>query len=383
VPKRVRKTAVAPVPPVPESVARPGARPTMTDIAKRVGVSQSTVSLVLNHMSGAKLSKATRDNVLQVARELGYQSTRRASAPVPAAADARNVIVYMSDEISTSPHPAVTIDGAREAAWEHDCLVAVHTTRGDAELEQATLQSALRNPSVLGVVYATIFTRAVEPHPLLLDRRAPPTVLLNCYDAARRLSSVIPGEVGGGFVATEYLIAHGHTRIGFINGEPWMDAAKDRLRGYRQALATADLPFDAKLLRDGDWMSSSGFEQAMALLALERPPSAIFCANDLMALGALEAARQRKLAVPRDLSVLGYDDQEIARHAHPALSTVLLPNFAMGRWAVERLIEEATPGMASAEPRPRRQVKMDCPLVERDSVAPRRPLSPSGKARVY
>jgi len=343
----------------------------MTDIAKIVGVSQSTVSLVLNHIGGAKLSKATRERVIEVAAELGYQLTRRASAPVPALSHACNQIVYMTDEISTTPHPSVTINGAREAAWEHNCLVSVFTTRGDTELEQATLQAALRNPMVLGVLYATISTRGVEPPAPLLEPKGLRCVLLNCYDAQRRLSSVVPGEVGGGFAATEHLISRGHTRIGFINGEPWMDAARDRERGYRRALATADLPFDSQLVREGDWMGSTGYEHALSLLSLERPPTAIFCANDPMASGAMEAARHLGLSVPGDVSVLGYDDQELARHAHPALSTMLLPNFAMGRWAVERLIEEVVhDSEARAGEKPLlRQLKMDCPLIERDSVA--------------
>lgn len=342
----------------------------MTDIAKLVGVSQSTVSLVLNHMTGAKVSGATRDKVFAVAAELGYQLPRRkttapAAPPAPSGVR-RNLVVYLADEVATSPHPAVTIDGARSAAWEHNCLVSVHVTGGDRELEDATLEAVLGNPAVLGVVYATIFTREVEL-PARLQNPALPCVLLNCTSRPRTRSSVVPGEVGGGFAATEHLINHGHRRIGFINGEPWMDAARDRLKGYRQALATADLPFDAQLVRDGDWMSGSGFEHAMALLQLERPPTAIFCANDLMALGALEAAKQLGLAVPGQVSVLGYDDQEIARHAHPALSTVLLPNYAMGQWAVERLLEEA----ASEEPSAPRHIKMDCPLVPRDSVSSR------------
>ena len=351
-------------------------RPTMTDIAKIVGVSQSTVSLVLNHIAGAKLSKGTRQRVVEVAAQLGYQLTRRASAAVPALPHARNQIVYITDEISTTPHPSVTIDGAREAAWEHNCLLSVYTTRGDKELEQATVQAALGNPTVLGVLYATIFTRNVEPPVPLLQSSALRCVLLNCYDAQRRLSSVIPGEVGGGFAAVEHLIARGHRRIGFINGEPWMDAARDRERGYRQALATADLPFDAQLLREGDWMSSTGYEHALSLLALDRPPTAIFCANDPMASGAIEAARHLGLSVPDQLSVLGYDDQELARHAHPALSTILLPNFAMGRWAVERLLEEVAHdrGERRTGQTTTRQLKMDCPLVERDSVASVAPI---------
>lgn len=342
----------------------------MTDIAKQVGVSQSTVSLVLNHMTGAKVSNATRERVFAVAQELGYQLPRRKTmapaAPPTASGVRRNLIVYVTDELSTTSHPAVTIDGARAAAWEHNCLLSVHVTGADRELEEATLQTALTNPAVLGVVYATIFTREVEL-PTVLARRPQPLscVLLNCLQRERTLSSVVPGEVGGAYAATEHLIEHRHRRIGFINGEPWMDAARDRLKGYRQALATADLPFDPRLVRDGDWMSGSGFEQAMSMLRLERPPTALFCANDLMALGAMEAARQLGLALPDQLSVVGYDDLEIARHAHPALTTVLLPNFAMGQWAVERLIEQA----AADRPLAPRQIKLDCPLMPRDSVA--------------
>jgi len=349
-------------------MASPRARPTMTDIAKQVGVSQSTVSLVLNHMTGAKVSAATRERVFEVARELGYQLPRRrttaTAAPPSPEGTRRNLIVYLADEVATSQHPSITIDGARAAAWERNCLLATHVTGGDRELEDATLEAVLANPALVGVVVASIFTREVELPPALAARPDLPVVLLNCTSAYRTRSSVIPGEVGGAFAATDHLIAHGHRRIGFINGEPWMDAARDRLKGYRQALATADLPFDAGLVREGDWMSGTGFTHALSLLQQPRPPTALFCANDLMALGALEAARQLGLAVPQQLSIIGYDDQEQARHARPALSTVLLPNFAMGQWAVERLIDEAAQG-----PLPARHIKMDCPLVVRESVA--------------
>jgi LacI family transcriptional regulator len=354
-----------------QSVDAPRLRPTMTDIAKLAGVSQSTVSLVLNHMTGAKVAAATRQRVFEVAGELGYKLPRRTStapaAPVAPGGARRDLIVSIADEVATSPHPAITIDGARAAAWEHNCLLSVHVTGGDRELEDATVDSALANPAVLGMVYASIFTREVTLPKKLMNGKGPACVLLNCTDKERRFSSVVPGEVAGGFVGAEHLIAQGHERIAFINGEPWMDAARDRLKGYRQALATADLPFDAHLVRDGDWMSGTGFTQAMSLLKLKRPPTAIFCANDLMALGALEAAKQLGLNVPGELSILGYDDQEIARHAHPPLSTVLLPNFAMGQWAVERLIDEVVTGKA----RSIRQMKMDCPLVPRDSSATR------------
>lgn len=361
-------------------MAQPRPRPTMTDIAKQVGVSQSTVSLVLNRMTGAKVSTATRERVFEVARELGYQLPRRktmdAAAPPSPGGTRRNLIVYLADEVATSQHPSITIDGARAAAWEHNCLLAAHVTGGDADLQEATLESVLANPALVGVIVASIFTREIELPQALAARPDVPTVLLNCTSSDRSRSSVIPGEVGGAFGAVDHLIAQGHRRIGFINGEPWMDAARDRLKGYRQALATADLPFDPALVRDGDWMSGTGFEHALALLKQRRPPTAIFCANDLMALGALEAARQLGLAVPQQLSLIGYDDQEQARHARPALSTVLLPNFAMGQWAVERVIDEA----AAGGPLPARQIKMDCPLVPRDSVAAAKTAASAARA---
>jgi LacI family transcriptional regulator len=343
------------------SPMRPGSsrRPTMNDIAKLAGVSQSTVSMVINDMRGAKVSKKTRDNVLRIAAELGYPKVRRVRS---GAARERNLILYLADELSTSPHAMQTIEGARDAAWEQDCLLAVFATRSDSDAEAAVLAGMLDNPALLGVVYSTIFTRTAGLPAALAHV---PTVLLNCHTRERTHSSVVPSEVLGGFTATMHLIEAGHRRIGFINGESWMEAASDRLKGYRQALCTADIPFDPSLTREGDWQVGTGFDHAMALLALPDPPTAMFCANDLMAVGAIEAARQLKLDVPAQLSIVGYDDQDLARYVHPPLTTVLLPNYDMGRWAVETLV-----GQARTESPPRRTaIKMECPLVARESVA--------------
>lgn len=337
----------------------------MTDIAKAVGVSQSTVSLVLNDAAGAKFSEATRAKVHEAAHALGYRLSGRApAAPTVAHSSTRNMIVYLGDEISTSPHPVVNIDGARDAAWEHGCVLAVYSTHGNAEIEAQVLRSVLAMPNLLGVIYATVYTRKVVVPEAL---RGVQTVLLNCYTTDHTYSSVVPAEVVGGHTATEYLLGQGHRRIGYINGEPWQDAAKDRLKGYRQALATAGVPFDEALTRDGDWSSGLGFEQTLSLMHEPSPPTAIFCANDLTAIGAIEALKQLGLRVPEDVSVMGYDDQEIARHTHPPLSTIVLPNYELGRWAVETLLQEHENHEAGA-PLRKRVVKLDGPLIERTSV---------------
>lgn len=350
----------------------PSRRPTMTDVAKAAGVSQSTVSMALNNVSSARLSDATRAKVLSAAVELGYRLPRREGSadealPADAAGPRRNLIGYLVDEISTSPHPVVSVDGARDAAWEHGCVLSVFVTRSNADQEAAAIAALRSHPQLLGVVYSTIFTRAAQVPESL---REVPTVLLNCHDDSGRYPTIVPGEVGGGHAATDHLIGAGHTRIGFINGEPWMEAAKDRLKGYRRALATADLPFDPALVRDGDWMNSGGFDGTMALMALARPPTAIFCANDLMAIGALEALAQLGKKVPEDVSVIGYDDQEISRHTHPPLTTMVLPNYEMGRAAVEMLLAEGTGAETASRPSGHRRAltKIDCPLVERETV---------------
>lgn len=338
--------------------ARPR-RPTMTDIAKLAGVSQSTVSLVINQMSGAKVSRRTRETVLDIARQLGYPLERHAH---PGAARERNLVVYLSDELTTSPHAMQTIDGARDGAWEHDCLLAVFATGGDKALELAVLERMLGNVALLGVIYATIFTRAVT----VPSQLAPvPTVLLNCHTRDRQYSSVVPSEVLGGFAATMHLLEAGHRRVGLVNGEGWIEAAGERLKGYRQALSTCDIPYDSGLVREGDWQVASGYAHALDLLALPAPPTALFCANDLMAVGAIAAARKLGREVPDQVSIVGYDDQDLARYTTPPLSTVLLPNYDMGFWAAETLIGQ----VRSAGAR-RTCIKMDCPLVPRDSVAP-------------
>jgi LacI family transcriptional regulator len=346
-------------PPTPKAGAAMGRQrgPTMTDIATLAGVSQTTVSLVLNNAMGARLSGQTRQRVLGAAKKLGYRLLKRGTSR--AAATDATVIGFMVDEMSTDPWCAIALDGVREKAWEHGLTVSVAVTRGNGEMEQAAHAQFLNQP-LLGLIYGTIQTRQITPSPALSRI---PTVLLNCYVADRSLPSVVPGEVLGGRTATERLIQAGHRRIGLIEGEAWMDAMRDRLKGYRQALTSHEIPFDSDLVRPGNWEPSAGFEQTHNLMKLADPPTAIFCANDLMALGCYEALIELGLRIPEDVAVIGYDDREVARFMRPPLTTILLPHQEMGTLAAEYLIDHAN----RPEKRPA-QIKVECPLIERSSA---------------
>ncbi|WP_424819037.1 LacI family DNA-binding transcriptional regulator [Salinisphaera sp.] len=338
-------------------MARSRSKVTMMDVAREAGVSQSTVSFVVNGSTSVRISDATRQRVLEVAEALGYRRFSHSALDHKGS----RVIGFLVDEISTSPFAVASMDGAREVAWENDRVLLVSSSGSDPELERSAIETLLScRPE--GMVIASILTRRIEPPAALRDV---PTVLLNCYESDNGFPSVVPGEVAGGHTATRRLIDAGHRRIAIIGGEPWMEAARDRLKGYRQALATADIAAAPELIREGNWLPSSGYEQTRALMALDEPPTGIFCCNDSMAIGCYEALKEQGLRVPEDVSVVGYDDQEVARHMYPPLTTVVLPHDEMGRWAVETLVTE----VASGQKPPLRRVKMECPLVERCSVA--------------
>lgn len=329
----------------------------MADIASRLGVSQATVSLVLNQAPGTRISQATRDRVMHLAREIGYRKAHPAG-------ESGRVIGLMINDLTTSQHFLPLIEGAREEAAASDCLVAVIATQGVPECEAEALSFLTARPLV-GVIYATLLTQAVTPPQRL---RGMPAVLLNCHAAGENFPTVVPGDVAGAFAATSHLIEAGHRRIGMINGEDWLEAARDRLKGYRQALATYEVALDPRLVVPGG-TAPNGRAQTDRLLDLANPPTAIFCYADRMAIGAYEAAAARGLSVPGDLSVVGFDNETFAAQMAPPLTTVSLPHEEMARWAVARLVNTAEPETAPRKPR---RVKIDCPLVLRASVAAQR-----------
>ena len=200
-----------------------GRAPTMMDVAAAAGVSQTTVSLVLNNIVEARLSATTRQRVREAAGALGYIRSSRAPAAAHAGAA---TIAFLSDEISTDPWCALQLDAVREKAWEHGLTVTAGVSRGDPELEAALIAQLLREEPV-GLIYASVLTRRIRPLPAF---QRVPTVLLNAYVPDHSLIAVVPGELLGGYVATLHLIRAGHRRIAHIHGQSWTDPARDRIR---------------------------------------------------------------------------------------------------------------------------------------------------------
>ena len=331
-------------------------KPTMSDIAIACGVSQATVSLVLNNAPGTRISPATREAVLGAAARMGYSTPARRI-------DRRPLIAMLINEVTSSPHVAGLIDGAGEAANELGYLLSVMPTAADEEAEQAALEHLATLP-VAGIIYARLITQQVTVPAQLGDR---PTVLLNCYATDRPLPSVVPGDLSAVMKATLSLIEAGHTRIAYIGGEDSIEASRERIKGYRRALTMHDIPVDNRLIIKGRWTIQGGYAAFKRLQALDQPPTAICCFCDRIAMGVYEAAKETGLKIPRDLSVIGFDNESYSGDMLPPLTTMELPHADMARYAVEKLAEMI------AAPRARHdnhKVKLECEMIVRQSVAP-------------
>jgi LacI family transcriptional regulator len=338
---------------------KPNKRVTMMDVAKAAGCSQATVSVVLNSVTDIKISAELRARVVQAARALGYglgSPIRRAGLEQLQG----GCIGFIVDQLATTPEAVNAIEGARHASWENDVTILVAQTLGRAEHERKALERLLR-AGAQGIVYMSIFTRRVSLDPVFTDLPVP-LVLLNCYVSDNGYPSVVPDERIGGRMATASLVKLGHRRIATIVGESFMEAAQDRLAGYREVLAETKIAFDDRLVVEGNWTPTSGFEAMAKLLALEDRPTAVFCQNDKMAMGCIAAIKEVGLRVPEDISVIGFDDDELARHMRPQLTTLELPHRPMGAWAVQQLAT-LRPGSTG----PYRVHKVACSPVHRSS----------------
>lgn len=331
-------------------------------VAKAAGVSVTTVSHALNDVDGARVSEETKLRVQSVARELNYAPNRLASG-------LRNqrsgTIGFISDEISTTPFAGRMILGAQDAAKKKGLLLLLLNTAGDEEVEEAEIRALLQH-QVDGIVYATMYHRQIEVPELL---SGVPTVLADASSPRTEVSSVVPDEEHGAHTAVSELLAAGHRRIGFATNQDNIPATRQRLAGYKSALGVYGVAFDPELVLAEESITAGGFKAAAQLLSLDDRPTALFCFNDRMAMGAYQAAAAAGLSIPADLSVIGFDNLEIiAGNLLPALTTMQLPHYEMGIWAVERLEQEiarATVTGLAAE-----RVLLDCPIVRRDSVAP-------------
>ena len=327
-------------------------------VAAAAGVSVTTVSLVMNDVE-SRISEETRRRVRDAAKAVGY-------APSSVARGLRTqhtrTVGLISDQIATTPFAGRMLAGAQDAARENGHLLFLVDTGGDLAIERDAI-SALTAQQVDAMIYACMWHRVVEAP----DGLPATSVFLDCRPANGKFRSVVPDDKAGGAAAVRELIAAGHRRIAYLDTDDNPIASDLRHEGYLEALAEARIPVDPALHVRGHTSALGGRAAADELLNLaeDRRPTAIFCFNDRIAVGVYTAAHHRGLEIPRDLSVIGYDDQQlIAAEQDPPLTTIALPHYDMGRWAMEVALGVRAEGDEDATH------LMKCPVIRRDSVGP-------------
>jgi LacI family transcriptional regulator len=341
--------------PISSAEGRDGAlrrRPTLAAIAAEAGVSLPTVSKVVN--GRPDVAADTRARVERLLGELRYQR------PGPRRGRRAGLIDLIFNGLD-SPWAVEILRGVEDYCNAHAMGAAVSAVRhGNAR--PASWTSALASHDTDGVILVT--SELTIPQLCQVREGSIPLVVV---DPANMPDPDVP-SVGatnwaGGLAATDHLLGLNHSRIGAISGPVDYLCSRARVDGYRSALDRAGVPFDAALLRHGDFQHEGGFLCGGELLDLDQPPTAIFAGSDQQALGVYEAARQRGLRIPQDLSVVGFDDLPAARWVSPPLTTVRQPLADMGRVAAEMLGD-----LIEGVPLRSQRVELSTELIVREST---------------
>jgi LacI family transcriptional regulator len=303
---------------------------TLKDVAERAEVSTATVSHVINETRF--VSEELKARVYQAMRELNYRPN--AIARSLRRRKTHNLGMIVPD--ISYPFLAEVARGVEDAGFELGYNVILCDSDGDLEMEANTIE-LLQEKKVDGIIF--VAAGESSSHVQALIEQGMPVVVCDRELPGVEVDTVIADNVGSGYQATEHLIGLGHRRIGCIAGPQELGISHKRVEGYKQALEQHGLPLREESTVRGDFRCQGGYEVMRELLALDEPPTAVFACNDLMAMGAICAASQKKLRIPQDVAIVGCDDIALASFTNPSLTTVAQPKHEMGAAAVEMLVE--------------------------------------------
>ncbi|MEO8576074.1 MAG: LacI family DNA-binding transcriptional regulator [Gemmatimonadales bacterium] len=332
-------------------------RITTHDVAKRAGVSQPTVSLVLSKNARARVSAETRERVLLAARELGYVPNVVARSLVSSRSYAIGVIV----PDLRNPFFAEVVSGAERVASEAGYAVLLCETR---EIPRDRHIQALLERQVDGIMVDAIGAASL-PEAMLAGVNL---VLID--EPPDRWPGVASDALGAGRMAAEHLLSLGHMRFGFIGPATNVHAIRMRERGFVKALESRNIHIESSMLRRVAATAAGGQAGMRALLALDNPPTAVFCSNDLVAAGALKVCSLDGVGVPQEMSIVGCDDIELASLLVPELTTIAIPARELGARAARLLLQGLKDNDSESRTSPRPQRTIASRLVVRGTTAP-------------
>jgi LacI family transcriptional regulator len=328
---------------------------TIRDVARRSGVSPMTVSRVINE--SARVSPETRRRVERAISELGYVPSRLARG---LSRQRTGTIALIVPDVA-NPFFTLVVRAAEEVARRADFRVILCDTRSDLAVERDVIGELLAH-RVEGIVIAPVSDRS-SAHLRRLDRFGVPFVLIDRTVAGVEADAVLGDSAAGARQLVDHLISLGHRRIGMVVESDEVSTARDRRRGYADALAAAGIALDPALVADADADPRGGFEGMSRLLELEDRPTAVFTVNNLSAVGAIEAVRAAGLEVPDDVALVCFDDIEYASRLYPFLTAMEQPAETYGTLGAQLLLER----IEGRGPERRRMVVLPAQFVVRRS----------------
>jgi len=331
----------------------PDKRPTINDIARRVGLSKASVSRALNGKQD--VDPETRKRVLKVATQLGYV----ASASARALSNGRSNCLGLLVPTLTWPWILEVLRGVAEEIERSGYSLILYTTSGGEDSEREFMSQVVPAGAVDGL--ALVIPLGMLEYIERLAKGGLPIVVVDDRGHYPDLPTVATTNIEGGRSATRHLIDIGRQRIAMLNGPHDFGCNRDRLEGYKSALQDAGLRFDPQLVVDSDFKESGGASAMTELLAADPRLDAVFVANDVMAFGAMRALRNAGRRVPDDVAVVGFDDIPASAMTHPPLTTVRQPLYEMGRTAAS-MVMAAVRGESIAK-----RIELPTSLVVRDS----------------
>ncbi len=306
-------------------------RTTIKDVAKAAGMSPSTVSRALN--DHPRISDKTKKRVLKLAAKMGYTPNLLARGLVTQKNFLLGLLVYDF----RNPFYAELTRAVQEAAEEKGYWVIPSSTDDDPEKTRRIVDSMMK-VGVEGLIFASC--QLEDPLVSGLIQRGYPVMLANRRLKEDQGNYVVMDNVYGAYLVVSHLIRLGYKRIAIIRGPREVSTGADRYQGYLEAMGEKGLEVDPELVKEGTFFSQdTGYSFARQLMLLPRPPEAIFCSDDYMALGAMKALGEMDLAVPQDVALVGFDDAEISSHPHIQLTTVSQDAREMGRLAAKSLMD--------------------------------------------
>jgi len=308
----------------------PDRRPTINDIAKRVGLSKASVSRALNGKQD--VDPETRKRVLKVAAQVGYVP----SASARALSNGRSNCLGLLVPTLTWPWILEVLRGVAEEIERSGYSLILYTTSGGEDSEREFMSQVVPAGAVDGLVL--VIPLGMLEYIERLAKGGLPIVVVDDRGHYPDLPTVATTNIEGGRSATLHLVERGRRRIAMLNGPRDFGCNRDRLEGYKSALQKAGLQFDPKLVVDSDFKESGGASAMATLLAADPKLDAVFVANDVMAFGAMRALRNSGRRVPDDVAVVGFDDIPASAMTHPPLSTVRQPLYEMGRTAASMVM---------------------------------------------